>query len=163
MADMIRAAEELRRFSRSLKAVLELCDTLDEHGSLENYLKEIKANQHNAEAELAKVRKQVEEAHAVLTLTAARIENAKAEAVKIIDAATDEARGIKATAKEQAAKIVDAATAKAKSIEQSTVEAEGRLAGTVARITAAHDELTELEAKKAQIFDQLRSITQPKV
>ena len=105
MSDKIRAAEELKRFGRQFRNMLDVVDDLERVGSIENAAAEAEANFNRSKASLESIEHQIQDANlryqTLLTTESDHIKRIKNEqeesaraAREIVDAANLEAQNI---------------------------------------------------------------------
>lgn len=173
MADLITAAEAIRRMAVQYKAIVEVADLLQEVGQLENAAKEARATYDAAQADLAKAKADLAK---VKEQGKKALDDHAAKAVKMGDEALATAEGIKHEAEvgaaeilkkaqdEAAALVAQAATEKARmsselgGLQKSIVDAQTELAALLKAREAAIKSADDAESKLDGIRGKLKAL-----
>lgn len=109
MSDKIRAAEELKRFGRAFKNMLDVIDDLERVGSIENAANEAEVNFQRAKASLESIEQQIKDAD-IRRKAADEVERIQSERIS----------ATRLESERQANDILDRANIEAQNIQNST-------------------------------------------
>lgn len=160
MSDKIRAAEELKKFARSFKNVLELCDDLEKAGSLEQAVRDLQS-QHNvikaecasAELKLVDIRNRVAEART-------EFDAIKQEAKDIVVRAEREAQDAKDAAAVECQNMVNAAKADITIAQGEAAVVRSEISALQVEREQLQAEIETLMAKREAAREQLRKLVE---
>lgn len=143
-----QAVAEIRKFQRMFGAMIEVADTLETLGNIEQAAAEAEGRRAAATRELEKIKAETAAAQAaakdVSDAAAQSIEDAKGEAKGILDAARADAAKIKAEAETQANKSIDGAAAQLTGLN-------GEIAERQATLDALRAEVEALEKRRDKV------------
>jgi colicin import membrane protein len=147
MADLVRAAEEIRNFARRFSGLLEVAATLEELNTLEQRAAAADARKAQVEALAATAQADAEQKAAEAAAAKAEADEARNERVRLVTEANAEAARIVARANERAAEIATAAQAQADTLRDQVRTMQAEVADLRTQRDAAESALREQQGE----------------
>lgn len=160
MSDKIRAAEELKKFARSFKNVLELCEDLEKAGSLEQTARDLESRHNFATVACEEAERKLVDIGRSVASAQAQIVEAKEQAAAIVAAAKQEAQDAKDAAAVECQNMVNAAKADITIAQGEAATIRSEISALTVQREQLQAEVETLMAKKEAAREQLRKLVE---